>query len=87
MCTANQFITEADAYDDMRDAAMGKMKWNTEPEDFDDCDRIGYEVKFSPDTISHYSYSGTYVWHIVREGEKLTDEQMKEILKKIWKED
>lgn len=81
------FKTEAEAYDDMRDAALEKMKWNTEhDEDFEDCTRIRYEVKFSPDTISHSSYSGVYFWHVVREGAEFAEEERKRLGEKVWGE-
>lgn len=54
-----------DAYLEMRSAALGKMEWNTELEDFDDTDAIRYEVWFSPEIIAHESYSGVYVYRIV----------------------
>jgi hypothetical protein len=54
----------------MRNAALEKMKWNTEfDEDFDDVDDsdyIGYKVKFSKDKIIHESYSGIYTYEIGR---------------------
>lgn len=59
-----------DAYDSMRNAALEKMKWNTELNDFEDyCDLdenyISYEVKFFKDKIIHTSYSGTYTYKII----------------------
>lgn len=59
------FEDKEDAYLDMRTAALDKMEWNTEPEDFDDTDAIRYEVWFSPEIIVHESYSGVYVYRIV----------------------
>jgi len=70
------FDTQEECYKHMRSAALGKMKWNTEWEDFE-CVRegengvktsdisIGYDVKFYPDRIVHTSYSGEYVYEIV----------------------
>lgn len=63
----------------MRSAAMNKMKWNTNWEDFDDMetkttkdgivtttyDYIAYDVNFYPNKIVHRSYSGEYVYEIV----------------------
>lgn len=61
------FKTRKDAYNDMRDSALEKMKWNTQyDEDFFDCSDIGYKVTFSRDMISHASYSGLYTYKILR---------------------
>lgn len=80
------FKTAKEAYDDMRNAALEKMKWNTEyDDDFDDCERIGYAVKFSEDTISHDSYSGTYFWHLFCDGYNLTDEDKKVLEEIMWR--
>jgi hypothetical protein len=60
------FETEKECYDDMRDAALKKMKWNTEyDEDFEDRETIGYQVFFAPNIITHKSYSGTYTYRII----------------------
>ena len=72
------FPTIKECYDDMRDAVLAKMKWNTEyDEDFetpddtlcpdDICDAISYKVWFEKRMIAHKSYSGTYVYLIVEE--------------------
>lgn len=54
-----------DAYNNMRKAALNKMKWNTEYNtDFDD-GRIDYHVVFNPMDIQHSSYSGVYTYRIV----------------------
>lgn len=63
------FDTKQECYNDMRNAALEKMKWNTEFVDFDDLDLdngdyIGYEVKFTRDKIIHTSYSGIYTYEI-----------------------
>lgn len=59
------FSSKEDCYNDMRNAALEKMKWNTQfAEDFEDGVGIGYEVTFSPDKITHKSYSGTYTYEI-----------------------
>lgn len=63
-----KFNTKKEAYIDMRNHALEKMKWNTEWEDFSDMDKedwIGYSVKFHPDYIVHESYSGLYTYEIV----------------------
>ena len=60
------FDTKKDAYNNMRDAALEKMKWNTEfDEDFPEGTPIGYEVVFEQDKIVHESYSGVYTYTIV----------------------
>lgn len=68
------FDTKKEAYDDMRNEALEKMKWNTELEDFSDIDEkdwIGYDVKFHPNYIIHESYSGTYTYKICSVHEKV----------------
>ena len=76
------FDTKEECYNDMRDAVLEKMKWNTEfAEDFEssknkleseplstnyDDVTIGYEVKFSPTKITHESYSGIYTYIMKR---------------------
>lgn len=70
----NVFDTKQECYEDMRNAALEKMKWNTQyVEDFDwengevkedDNNCIGYEVSFMPHKIIHKSYSGTYTYEI-----------------------
>lgn len=61
------FETRREAYEDMREAALKKMKWNTEyAEDFKDGEPIVYEVSFHPETIKNESYSGNYCWHICK---------------------
>lgn len=63
------FGTKEACYNDMRNAALEKMKWNTNiMEDFQDgTETIGYEVYFSPDEIIHISYSGKYTYKIVEQ--------------------
>jgi hypothetical protein len=63
------FATKEECYNDMRNSALEKMKWNTEfRQDFDnEEDSIGYEVSFSQNEIVHKSYSGTYTYKIVEE--------------------
>ena len=60
------FETRREAYNDMRNAALEKMKWNTEyDEDFEDEeDEVGYHVVFSKGKIIHESYSGIYTYVI-----------------------
>jgi hypothetical protein len=61
------YQTKEECYCYMRDAALEKMKWNTEfTHDFDgEDDSIGYEVSFSQNEIKHISYSGTYTYKII----------------------
>lgn len=67
----------------MRNAALEKMKWNTEYDadfaDIIDDGYIGYEVKFRRNKIIHESYSGVYTYEIKEVQEmktiELTDEQ------------
>ena len=61
------FRTMKECYNDMRNAALEKAKWNTEFSDFDDMeegDYIGYHMKFFKDKIIHESYSGIYTYTI-----------------------
>lgn len=64
-----RFKTEREAYNDMRNAALEKMKWNTEyNEDFDEENMvISYGVTFSLNRIIHISYSGIYTYEIKEE--------------------
>ena len=69
------FDTKKEAYEDMRNEALEKMKWNTELEDFSDLDEsecLGYKVKFHPNYIIHESYSGTYTYKICSLREKVS---------------
>lgn len=63
------FETKKECYDDMRNHALEKMKWNTEyDDDFADIsedDYIGYDVQFRQDKITHRSYSGLYTYKII----------------------
>ena len=67
--STKEFDTKAEAYFDMRNAVLEKMKWNTEyDEDFeDDKDVIDYDVhfEFSKGEITHQSYSGIYIYEIL----------------------
>ena len=61
------FSSKEDCYNDMRNAVLEKMKWNTEfKEDFDNDIHsvIDYKVEFSMDKIEHTSYSGVYTYTI-----------------------
>lgn len=60
------FTDKRECYDDMRDSALEKMKWNTQyNEDFyEPDDYIGYKVRFSKNMIVHDSYSGSYTYQI-----------------------
>ena len=89
-CSKGSFEEKKDCYNDMRNAALEKMKWNTEfDEDFTESeDAIGYKVRFTQDMIIHCSFSGTYVYKIVGENEnvKMEDiftEEFNEWLKKM----
>lgn len=67
--SATTFTDKEMCYNDMRNSALDKMKWNTEyREDFadmDDDEFIGYKVKFRKDMIiTHESYSGLYTYQI-----------------------
>lgn len=68
------FDSERECYNDMRNAVLEKMKWNTEfDDDFTDIqegDYIGYEVHFSKREITHKSYSGLYTYKIIEVSEK-----------------
>lgn len=65
------FSTKQEAYNDMRHYALEKMKWNTEWEDVEEDDTIGYEVHFSRNKIVHESYSGIYTYKIVEIHDKV----------------
>lgn len=89
-CSKGSFDNKKYCYDDMRNAVLEKMKWNTEfDEDFSyEDDAIGYKVRFTQDMIIHTSYSGTYVYKIVGADDvvKIEDiftEEFKEWLKKM----
>ena len=68
------FDSEKECYNNMRNAVLEKMKWNTEyDDDFTDIqegDYIGYEVHFNKREITHKSYSGLYTYKIVEVSEK-----------------
>lgn len=71
------FDTMEECYNDMRNSAFEKMKWNTQfAEDFCDCTSIGYRVSFAKDKIVHCSYSGNYVYQIFVDGETPNYEEM-----------
>ena len=66
--SSKMFDTKKECYDDMRNAVLEKMKWNTQfDEDFSDInedDYIGYSVHFNQNYITHQSYSGLYTYEI-----------------------
>ena len=70
------FETEKEAYNNMRDAVLQKMKWNTEYSedyyDMEDGDYILYEVQFAKNKIIHKSYSGTYTYVIKKRKPRIT---------------
>lgn len=74
-----EFTSKEECYNDMRSAALEKMKWNTEFTDCDENDTLGYKVHFSQNKIIHESYSGVYTYEIKEVQEmktiELTDEQ------------
>ncbi len=77
------FDTEKECYEDMRNAAFEKAKWNTQyDEDFTDVDfpeyevTIGYRFSFGRKRILHSSYSGRYAFVMYEEGKKPTEEEM-----------
>ena len=82
-----EFTSKRECYNDMRNAALEKMKWNNEYDadfaDIIDDGYIGYEVKFSRNKIIHKSYSGVYTYEIKEVQEmktiELTDEQKRMI--------
>ena len=59
-----EFTSKEECYNDMRNAALEKMKWNTEFTDCDENDTLGYKVHFSQNKIVHESYSGVYTYEI-----------------------
>ena len=74
-----EFTSKEECYNDMRSAALEKMKWNTEFYDVEENDTLGYKVHFSKNKIIHESYSGVYTYEIKEIEEmktiELTDEQ------------
>lgn len=65
-CSQKTFDTEKEAYDDMRDAVLLKMKWNTEhDEEVTEYGEVTYQVSFKPNEIVHESFSGTYTYRII----------------------
>jgi hypothetical protein len=80
-----EFTSKEECYNDMRNAALEKMKWNTEyAHDFNDCESIEYGVTFCPERIIHASYSGVYTYEIKEIDSmktfELTEEQIKTIV-------
>ena len=78
--SSRTFTTIEDCYNDMRDNALEKMKWNTNyKEDFYDMpegDDIGYNVKFYPNKIIHTSYSGEYTYEIKEKNNNILDDDV-----------
>lgn len=75
------FETKKECYNDMRNAVLEKMKWNTEYDsDFEseEDDYIHYHVIFSRNKITHDSYSGLYTYEIVEINEMKTLELTKD---------
>lgn len=77
-CSKGSFEDKKDCYDDMRQAVLEKMKWNTEfDEDFTEADdAVSYKVRFTQNEIIHCSFSGVYVYRIIGEGETLTKDEI-----------
>ena len=59
------FATRKECYEDMRNHALEKMKWNTEYDQDFEGGKIGYSVLFGKSEIVHSSYSGVYTYTIV----------------------
>lgn len=74
------FNTKKECYNDMRNAVLEKMKWNTEyDQDFGEEDGcVEYNVMFNPTTITHESYSGLYTYTIYEYNEVV--EKFKQII-------
>lgn len=74
----DSFDNKKDCYNDMRNAVLEKMKWNTEfDEDFTEADdAVEYKVRFMQNMIIHQSYSGVYVYKIVGEDEVVTHDDI-----------
>jgi hypothetical protein len=68
------FNTEKECYNNMRNAVLEKMKWNTEYDEdlgeVSDDEYIGYDVRFQRRKITHKSHSGLYTYRIVEVKEK-----------------
>lgn len=77
------FTSKEECYNDMRNSALEKMKWNTEWEDVDDDDTIGYRVHFSRNKIIHESYSGLYTYVIIETADMKTLELTQDACKLI----
>lgn len=83
-----EFTSKKECYEDMRNAALEKMKWNTQfNEDFCDVaddEYIGYKVQFRRNQIIHESYSGVYTYEIKEINSmktiELTEEQVNMIV-------
>lgn len=79
-----EFTSKKECYNDMRNAALEKMKWNTEySQDFNDCESIEYRVTFYQERIIHASYSGVYTYEIKEVEEMKTFEFTEDQIKMI----
>jgi len=76
------FDNVVDCYNNMREFAIAKMKWNTEYDDID-VDFIKYDVEFYKDRIIHKSYSGTYMYKIVDADTIIDAEYISAFIKQI----
>lgn len=85
--SCKEFTSKRECYNDMRNAALEKMKWNTEYDadfaDIIDDGYIGYEVKFSRNKIIHESYSGVYTYEIKEVQEMKTIELTEECIEML----
>lgn len=81
--SCKEFTSKEECYNDMRNAALEKMKWNTEFYDCDDDDTLGYRVHFSKNKIIHESYSGVYTYEIKAVQEMKTIELTEECIEML----
>ena len=82
--SSKKFTSKEECYNDMRNAALEKMKLNTEyAQDFNDCESIKYRVTFYQERIIHASYSGVYTYEIKEVKEMKTFEFTEEQIKMI----
>lgn len=81
--SSREFTSKEECYNDMRNAALKKMKWNTEFYDVENKDKVAYKVNFSENKIIHESYSGIYTYEIKEYDDKtfkFTSEQVSAIV-------
>lgn len=85
--SCNAFTYKRECYNDMRNAALKKIKWNTEFYDVEENETLGYKVHFSKNKIIHESYSGVYTYEIKEVQEmktiELTDECIEVLIQGI----